>query len=466
MEPLTFTARTELPVSARAAFDWHARPGALRRLIPPWEDVSVESTTGGIRDGDRVVLRIGLGPGGLAGVRWTAEHRDFVDGERFRDVQVDGPFRYWEHTHRFSPVEDHPDRCVLEDAVRFLPPLGAAGRALGGPVVQGKLAAMFAYRHDVTRHDLADHARFADRPRMRVLLSGAGGLIGSRLAAFLTTGGHTVVPLTRSPSNPDEIGWSPADGRIDADRLDGFDAVVHLAGEPVQGRWTAAKKRRILNSRADGTRLLCDALAAVPNKPRVLVSASATGYYGDRGDEELTADSPPGGGFLPDVCRAWEAACDPARDAGIRVAHPRIGIVLSPAGGALANMLPVFKLGGGGRIGDGTQWWAWVGPDDVLGAIHHALMDDTLAGPLNLTAPHPVTCADFAATLGRVLHRPAFVPAPAFAVRLAFGEMADGLLLASARAVPRVPDGHGYRFRHPTLGAVLRHQLGRVRVTP
>ena len=458
---LSFEKSVELPAPAAEAFAWHARPGALPRLTPPWESVEVEKATGGIRAGAEVVLKLSLGPVPL---RWHALHTAYEDrgekGGMFRDVQTSGPFAFWEHTHDVSPAAD-PARSVLTDSVRFLPPGGAAGTVLGGGIAEGKLDAMFAYRHAVTAADLAAHHRFRDEPRRRVLISGATGLIGSQLAPFLTGGGHGVAALSRSDRGDGTVRWDPAAGTIDAAGLAGFDAVVHLAGETIQGRWTAAKKRRIKDSRVDGTRLLCEALAKLDEKPEVLVCASAIGYYGDRGDEVLTEESAPGEGFLAETSLAWEEACRPAREAGIRVVHARFGIVLSPEGGALGKQLPIFKAGGGGPVGGGEQWWSWVSRDDAVGAVHHALMDRGLTGAMNVTAPGTTTNAEFTRTLAEVLHRPAVVPVPAFAVKLAFGEMGEALLLTSARVKPAALNAAGCRFRHPELGAALRHMLGK-----
>ena len=299
---------------------------------------------------------------------------------------------------------------------------------------------------------------------MKVAVTGATGLIGSALVPFLRSGGHEAVALRRASgvSGGGEAEWDPRTGALSAGVVDGLDAVVHLAGENVAGgRWTAARKARIRGSRVDGTRRLAAALAALPRPPRTLVAASAIGFYGDRGDETLDESSAPGKGFLPEVCQAWEAAADAAREAGLRVVHLRIGIVLTPAGGALGQMLLPFRMGVGGVIGSGRQYMSWVALDDVLGAVLHALRTEDLAGPVNAAAPNPVTNAAFTKTLGRVLRRPTLLPLPAFGARLAFGEMADALLLASARVDPaRLRDG-GFRFGHPGLEDALRHVLGR-----
>jgi len=299
---------------------------------------------------------------------------------------------------------------------------------------------------------------------MHVVVSGSRGLVGSALVPFLTTGGHRVTRLVRGmAAGPDETAWDPARGLVDASRLDGVDAVVHLAGENIAaGRWTASRKAEIRRSRVDGTRNLCEVLARLPRPPKVLVSASAIGFYGDRGAEVLTEASAPGAGFLTDVCREWEAATEPASRAGIRVVNLRFGMVLSPRGGALQKLLLPFRLGMGGRIGDGRQFTSWIALDDVVGAIHHAICEESVRGPVNAVAPEPVSNAEFTRTLARVLRRPTLLPVPAVAVRLAFGEMADALLLAGARVMPVRLQESGYRFRFPDLESALRHLLGRM----
>lgn len=298
---------------------------------------------------------------------------------------------------------------------------------------------------------------------MRILISGAKGFIGGPLSERLQKSGHVTVPLTRSHPTAGEavVHWHPLTGVIDVAALEGFDAMIHLAGENIaSGRWTASRKASLRDSRVRGTHTLCAAIEKLKNPPRVLVSASAVGYYGSRGDEILTEESPAGTGFLPDLCRDWEEATAPAADRGVRVVRIRIGVVLDPEGGALKKMLLPFKLGGGGVIGNGKQYWSWITRADLIAAIEHVLNTESLRGPVNLVAPHPVTNYEFTKTLGRVLHRPTVIPMPAFAARLALGEMADGLLLASARVLPRRLEESGFTFQHPQLEAALRVVLG------
>lgn len=297
---------------------------------------------------------------------------------------------------------------------------------------------------------------------MKVLVSGPNGLVGSALRPLLTTGGHSIVGLTRSKSSENAIVWDPDAGKLDANELRGFDGVVHLAGESIAaGRWSEAVKKRIRDSRVKGTTLLCQALARQETPPKVLVCASAIGYYGNRGDEHLDEDSALGSGFLPDVCQEWEAATEPARARGIRVVNLRFGVVLSPAGGALKQMLLPFKMGVGGVVGSGNQYMSWIALDDAVGAIYHSLTHDDVQGPVNATAPNPVTNREFTKTLGKVLRRPTIFPMPAFAARLALGEMADALLLSSAYVLPTKLQASGYQFRFSDLEPALRHVLGK-----
>jgi len=297
---------------------------------------------------------------------------------------------------------------------------------------------------------------------MNILVSGSSGLIGSALVPFVRSGGHRVVRLVRSRSRrgSDEISWDPDNGRLDRGDLEGFEAVVHLAGVNIAaGRWTVRQKARIRDSRAKGTRLLSEALAGLAHPPQVLVSASAVGYYGDRGQEILKEESAPGTDFLAGVCREWEAATQPAAARGVRVVNTRFGMVLSASGGALPKMLTPFRLGLGGVVGSGRQYMPWIALDDVVGVVNHALKVVKLGGAINTVAPQAITNREFTKTLGRVLSRPTVFPVPAFMARLALGEMADALLLSSQRVEPARLLEAGYGFRYPELEGALRHVL-------
>lgn len=296
----------------------------------------------------------------------------------------------------------------------------------------------------------------------KILISGSTGLIGTALTQALLAQKHSVTGLGRSKhavSYP-QILWNPVARVIDLKQLEGFDAVIHLAGDPIaHGRWTPEKKAQIRDSRVKGTRFLSESLAKLASPPKSFLCASAIGIYGERGEETLTEESAPGTGFLPETGVEWEGACSPAADKGIRVVNLRFGVVLSGKGGALPQMLPPFKMGAGGILGTGKQWMSWVSIADVTGAILHAISNESVRGPVNIVSPNPVTNADFTQTLGRVLRRPAFIPMPAFGVRILFGQMGDDLLLASARVEPKRLKATDYPFKHADLETALKYSL-------
>ena len=474
---ISLTSRLEAPVPAADLFRWHERPGAFERLTPPWQSVQVEHMEG-IQTGDRAVFRVGPGPG----VRWVAEHRAYSDACtrpggggmcEFQDIQVEGPFRAWSHTHRM--IADGEGASILEDHVEFSLPGGAVAEALGGGLARHEVERMFGYRHRVTAADLARHALWDETQHghtMTVAITGASGLLGRQLAAFLLGGGHRVVRLVRSrgeaaagTKSPQEqaVYWNPSRGEIDmgALRQAAPDAVVHLAGEPVfAAAYTAAKKRRIWESRTQGTDLLARSIAQLDPTPAVFVSASASGYYGDRGAAPTTEADGPGVGFLADVCRAWEAATAPAEAAGIRTVHIRTGLALSPAGGMLAALSPAAHLGLGGWVGDGQDVWPWIALDDWVYAVHFLLGAGHVRGPYNLSAPTPETSKAFVKTLGDVLGRPALLSVPRGIVRALGGEAAREIALTSVPMLPTRLEDAGFTFSYPTLESALRHLTG------
>ena len=461
-----FSKRSRIDAPAADVFAWLNRPGAFERLVPPWESVTTISRTGTApQPGSRTEFAIGVGP---FRQRWVAEHTAYEPGRMFRDEQISGPFARWVHTHTVEPAE--AASCWLNDEIEYALPFGALGAALGAGFVRRKLERGFTFRQQIPAQDVAAHLRWSRAP-LRILLTGASGLVGSALIPYLSAGGHTVVRMVRaghgrapSPGLPTaSIEWDADAAKFSSPAaIEPFDAVVHLAGENIAaGRWTAAKKARIRDSRVGGTKALAEALARLPKPPRTLVAASAIGYYGDRGDENLIELSPRGDKFLAEVCGEWEASAAPARAAGIRVVHLRIGVVLSPLGGALAKMLPPFRMGAGGRIGDGRQWMSWIALDDLLDIVLHAIADESLSGPVNAVAPHPVTNEEWTQLLGKVLRRPAVLPMPAFAARAAFGEMADELLLSSTRVIPERLMAARHLFRFLEAETALRHLLGR-----
>jgi uncharacterized protein (TIGR01777 family) len=454
MNTLEFHRSLELEADAESVFAWHCRDGAFQRLVPPWEPVRLEGPAAPIEVGARQTAVFPLGP---VRQRWCSEITSVTPGSEFQDVQLSGPFAKWEHTHSVLP--NAAGGSVLEDRIQYALPLGSLGALVAGRFVRSKLERMFAYRHRITAQDFSRHASVG-APPTDVLVTGSSGLVGSSLTAFLTTGGHRVRHLVRrAPKNDNEFFWNPESGELDSKALDGVDAVVHLAGENIAGqRWSDAQKERIRKSRVAGTRQLVEAIRAMPQKPRAFICASAVGIFGDRADEILDEESSPGTDFLAELCKDWEAEARELPD--VRSVQLRFGVVLSPAGGALAKMLLPFRVGAGGRIGSGQQWMSWIALDDAVGAIHHALFSEKLSGPVHAVAPQPVTNAEYTRTLGRVLKRPTIFPMPAFAARLAFGELADALLLASQRVQPQRLQETGYTFAQPELEGALRHQLG------
>lgn len=456
----TFERSVSLPLSPSELFAWHERPGALRRLCPPWDPVELVHSDQSIQDGARVKLKV-KGP---LGVPLTIEvtHEGYEAGVQFRDRQVRGPFASWAHTHRVTSSDD-PERATLTDSIEYRLPLGPLGAIGGGRMVRHRLDQLFHYRHAVMRHDTLLHQR-AGAERLHVAISGSSGLLGQELCALLTTGGHQVTRLTRSPAEGARVWREPTQ----VPPLEDVDVVIHLAGEGVAQRWSPAVRERILLSRVERTRALAQTIADHKAQgkpgPRALICASGIGYYGYQDTGSISdEESPLGSGFLADVCEQWERACDPARESGIRVVNARIGVVLSPLGGALGKLLLPFSLGLGGRVGSGEQWMSWISIHDVVGALYECAHSSELEGPINLTSPTPVTNRDFVKTLGRVLSRPTLFPAPAFALRAAFGEMANETILASQRAVPKALSRHGYPWMHSSLEEALRFTLGRVK---
>ena len=411
---------------------WHARPGAMRRLVPPWQPMKVLAEAQSLADG-RAVLGL---PGGL---RWVARHdpAGFDPPHRFVDaLSAQGPTSWparvigrWRHTHEFSAVDG---ATLVHDRVDTTIPAAA-------------LRSTFVYRHRQLSDDLTAHRDAGAKP-MVVAVSGASGLVGSALTAFLSTGGHTVIRLVRG-TEPD---------------LSGVDAVVHLAGAPIAGRFTEAHKQAIRESRIEPTRRLAEAAASADNGPRTFVCASAIGIYGfDRGDVQLSEDSARGDGFLADVVADWEAATAPASEAGLRVVQVRTGIVQSARGGTLRLMRPLFLAGLGGRLATGSQWLSWIGLDDLLDVYYRALYDTRLVGPVNAVAPAPVRNADYTKALAGVVHRPAVLPVPSLGPRLLLGSQgARELAEASQRVMPSKLESLGHRFRRPRIADALAHELG------
>lgn len=459
----SFSSQVRINQPAAKVFAWHERPGAFERLTPPWQKLELVSRSGGIRNGATVALRVKIGP---VWVRWDVEHRDYAEGSQFRDVQTNGPFAHWEHLHRFEKANGDERACALTDAVTYQLPFGILGRIGSGLFARSELSRLFAYRHAVSKADIESAGRYISVRPMKFLIAGASGLVGKALIPFLQTQGHSVMRLVRRPPQAaDEIYWNPETGELAPEAMRGTDVVINLSGEGIAGaRWTAARKAAILRSRVDATRTLVAAMGApMRTRPFVFISSSATGFYGDRGEAPLDEESSRGSGFLADVCDAWEREACAAEFLGVRVVRLRTGVVLTPAGGALAKLLPVFRAGAGGRLASGRMWMSWISIDDLVGAIYHAVLDRRCDGAVNAVAPEPVTNAQFTRVLARVLRRPAILPVPGTVLKAALGEMATETLLASTRAAPGKLRAAGYEFRHENLEDALRHVLGRIR---
>ena len=446
---LVYSSVVDAPIYE--VFDWHTRPGAFTRLAPPWQPVRVVAEADSLQSGR---AELGL-PGGL---RWVADHqpdsydppRRFVDSigtEGLASLPVRLAVR-WRHTHDFEELDG--ERTRVTDRVAT-------------PVPARALRAMFRYRHRQLADDIGVHRHAAAQglAPATVAVTGSSGLVGSQLTAFLSTGGHRVIRLVRhAATKSDERQWNPDDP--DPGLLAGVDAVIHLAGASIAGRFTEEHRAAIRDSRIGPTRRLAELIAKSADGPRVLISASAVGYYGyDRGDQTLTEDSERGDGFLADVVAEWENATAPAEQAGVRVVRVRTGIVQSPRGGTLRLLRPLFAAGLGGRVGNGQQWLSWIGIDDLVDVYHRGLWDADLSGPVNAVAAEPVRNVDYTRTLAHVLRRPALLPVPPLGPRLLLGEQgARELACASQRVLPARLQQADHRFRRPDLEQTLRHLLG------
>lgn len=439
------THSSTVPTPVDEVFAWHGRPGAFTRLAPPWGPPSLIKEAESLSDGTAV---LGF-PGGL---KWVAQHQPsrYHPPNQFVDKLDSWPLKSvltWTHHHGFSAVD--ANSTMVTDTVDT-------------PVPTALLRPMFRYRHRQLADDLAAHAWASEfgRGPMTIAMTGSSGLVGTALKAFLTTGGHRVISLVRrDPSHGDERRWDPDNPAPDL--VDGVDAVVHLAGESIAGRFSDSHKRAVRDSRIDPTAKFSSVIAATTPQP-ALICASAVGFYGyDRGDEQLDEKASRGEGFLADVVADWEAATVAAGDSGVRVVNVRTGIVQAAAGGTLRLLRPLFTVGFGGRIGDGKQWLPWIAIDDLVDIYHRAIVDETLQGPINAVAPNAVRNRDYTAALARAVHRPAILPVPSLGPQLILGAQgARELALANQHVVPSRLTAIGHRFRWPEVSDALRHQLG------
>lgn len=449
--------QSEYPCSAEELYTWHSRKGALERLLPPWQNISVIARHGTIEPGSMVELKMHAGP---LPYLFRARHTDNVAGKMFRDIQEKGPFSSWSHTHYFR---DSVQGAVLNDQLEYVLP---GHRFLPGFIkahVERSLQQLFRHRQTVLREDISLHRRSSTTP-LRILVTGASGVIGHDLLPLLTTGGHEVFTLVRrrADATKGEIFWDPTKGLLQESELPDIDGVIHLAGEYIGlKRWSEEKKRRVIDSRVQGTRLLAETLAARSRPPKVFLCASAVGYYGDGGEKLIDEHQPPGNDFISQVCRLWEKGTEPARDAGIRTVFLRLGIGLTPRGGALQRIVANSHLGCVRRFGSGRQYISWISRDDMVAAILHCLSCPLLEGPVNITAPQPVTNAELMRTIARIVRRPLLFPLPGWFLKMIYGQMASEILLSGCRVSSQKLQDSGFIFRHPTLESALRSLLGK-----
>ena len=451
---MKLTYRIRLERSAAEAFAWHERPGAFERFAPPWVRTEVLHRSGGIRNGGRLGMVQFLGPLPL---RWEIEHVDFIPGRQFCDVARRSPFRRWRHVHRVEPLG--AQACEWIDELDFSFWGGRLAHGLLGGTTRSELDRLFAYRYARLKADLEAMPRAVTG---RVVLAGASGLVGSALAALLSTRGYDVLRLVRRPAHAsDERSWDPQRPETLGDVLSGAAALINLGGAGIADRrWSRERKAELRSSRVDGTRALVEGLRRTPRPPAVFLSASAIGIYGTITNGFVDETGARGEGFLADLTDEWEREAARAEEVGVRSVFLRTGIVLSPRGGALARMLPVFRFGLGGPIGLGKRGMSWISLEDEIAAIASLLSRPDARGAYNLVAPNPVSGAEFARELGRVLRRPAVMPVPVPALRAAFGEMAAETVLASQWVKPTRLLNEGFVFQHPSLGDALRDMLG------
>lgn len=457
MKNSVFTHSTEIKSDAHSAFEWHEKDGALQRLTPPWEKMELLEKDDGIEVGAKCSLNVGAG---FFSIPWKAEHIEYYKDRHFKDKQASGPFSLWEHSHDF---EEKEESTVIHDTVEYRLPMHWLSAPFAGGFVRKKLKKMFAYRSSVSKNDIELIKEYLPEPKT-IVVSGASGVVGSALIPYLQTQGHKVIRLVRNEKQLciGDVCWNPNAGTIESE-FENADVVIHLTGEPIGDRnWSNDKKLSIVDSRVKSTSLLAKTIANMSNPPKLLICASAIGFYGDRGDEVITEDSETGKDFISHVCYHWEKAGLKAEESGVRVVYLRIGVALTPSGGALAKLMLPYKLGLGSVPGSGEQYISWVGMDDVLYAVSHIMETDSLSGPVNLTAPNPVKWIEFGDTLASVLGRPRFLKVPAWLIRGVYGQMGREVLLSGSNVLPKKLLESGFRFRYPLLGDALKHLTGRI----
>lgn len=456
----TFRTTSHYPsCTPEQLYKWHKRDGALERLLPPWQKIKILKKSRGITPGSTVKLQIYSGPLGLIRIPFTARHTQAEPYRFFQDTQEKGPFSYWTHTHLFHKKNDG---CALEDKVDYSLPFHKILPNFIQRYVKQNLQKMFHYRVKTLQEDMLLHTRCSKNP-MRILISGASGVLGKDLVPLLSTGGHEVWRLvrTRADITQREIQWDPQADTLDIPSTLHFDAVIHLAGEYIGlHRWTAARKERVLQSRINGTTLLVNKLATMQKKPSVFLCASATGYYGNSSDIKITEEHSPGESFISEVCKQWEAAAVRAEESGIRTVLLRFGVGLTPRGGALQRILEVSLFGYLRYFGSGDQMISWISSDDMIAATLHCLSHN-IRGAVNIVSPEPVTNREFMQQLSAITKKPLLLPFPAWLIRLIYGDMAKEMLLASTHISCKKLIDSGFHFRHPNLTTALKALLGK-----
>ncbi|WP_457551523.1 TIGR01777 family oxidoreductase [Desulfobacula sp.] len=452
-----YIKRTKINAPVETVFSWHERQGAISRLTPPWAPLKMIAREGdGVQKGVKVAFRLKIFKIPMI---WEAEHIDYQKNKLFKDRQTRGPFSKWVHTHRFIP--DGKENSIMEDHVEFKLPFGFLSRPFYG-FAKKEFERMFGYRHRVLKYDLEHH--MIKIKKKRILVSGASGTIGSALVPFLRTCGHEVIQLVRKDKNlsKNELFWDPYNGILDLEKAGPIDAVINLNGVDIsRGWWTQKQKKKIMDSRIIPTRLLVEKMAGLDQKPGVFISSSAIGFYGEGGDAILTESTDKGKYFISRVCSQWEDAAVDAQKADIRTIRLRIGVVLTPAGGALARMELPFKTGCGVKLSNGRQYMSWISMDDLVSGILYILNTRKIKGPVNLVTPHPVTNKVFSETLAMVFSKKVFFTMPKFLALALWGKMGKETLLTSARVSPEMLLKNGFKFQHGTLLEALKDLLGR-----
>lgn len=446
-----------IPSSSGLAYRWHTHGDSVQRLLPPWIKISIRKKTKTLCEGGKFSLRI---KHGLFKTTWKSRYTRVVPNQVFEDRQIEGPFSYWRHEHHFVPDKSSTEKSFLRDFIEYGKFKGFKKFIFSKSKIENYLYSLVLFRNAALCNELTQLKKYETRPKKKILISGGSGLVGKSLSSFLKTQGHDVYQLTRYKSkSPKRIFWNCKSKKLSLDAIEGFDVVIHLSGASVAKRWTKSYKKKITESRVQSTKFLVSSLKKLKKPPSLLITASGIGYYGNQTYSPCSEESRSGGDFLANLCYQWEKEAS-AYDLG-RSAQIRLGAVLSPRGGLLQKIQGPISLGLGGAIGSGEQKLSWIALDDVLYHIQNVIYDNELKGPINFCAPEIVSNSEFTKTLGSILKKPTFFKMPKFAAKWAFGEMAEGLLLASNQATPTKLQKRGHEFAFPVLRQCLRHSYGK-----